>query len=61
MEKFVDALGLTKFSLYAQDYGGPVGFRLATKRPELIQSLLIQNANAYQEGLSPGVQQITLP
>jgi pimeloyl-ACP methyl ester carboxylesterase len=41
-----------------QDYGGPIGFRLASRRPELIQALLIQNANAYQEGLSPAVQQM---
>lgn len=58
MEKFIDALALKKFHLYMQDYGGPVGFRIAAKRPELIQSLLIQNANAYTEGLGPAVQQI---
>lgn len=48
---FIDALGLKKFSLFAQDYGGPVGFRIASQRPELIQALIIQNANAYTEGL----------
>lgn len=48
---FIDALGLKKVSLYLQDYGGPVGFRIATKRPELIQALIIQNTNAYNEGL----------
>lgn len=48
---FIDALGLKKFSLYVQDYGGPVGFRIATQRPGLIQALIIQNANAYNEGL----------
>jgi pimeloyl-ACP methyl ester carboxylesterase len=48
---FIDALGLTKFSLYLQDYGGPVGFRIATQRPQLIQALIIQNTNAYNEGL----------
>ncbi len=58
MEKFVDALGLARYSLYVQDYGGPVGFRLASRRPERVQALLIQNANAYQEGLSPAVQQM---
>jgi len=36
-----------------QDYGGPVGFRLACRRPELIRSLIIQNANAYEEGFGP--------
>lgn|SRR5215203_730810 len=48
---FIDALGLKKFSLYVQDYGGPIGFRIATQRPELIEALIIQNANAYNEGL----------
>lgn len=48
---FIDALGLKKFSLFAQDYGGPVGFRIASQRPGLIQALIIQNANAYTEGL----------
>ena len=51
MNHFIDALGLNKFSLYVQDYGGPVGFRIAAQRPELIQALIIQNANAYNEGL----------
>ncbi len=54
IEKFVDQIGLKGFNLYAFDYGGPVGFRLASKRPELIQSLIIQNANAYNEGIGEG-------
>src|SRR5215213_7642229 len=49
--QFIDALQLEKFSLYLHDYGGPVGFRIAAQRPESIQSLIIQNANAYMEGL----------
>jgi len=48
---FIDAVGLKKFSLYMQDYGGPVGFRIASQRPGMIQALIIQNANAYEEGL----------
>lgn len=56
IEKFVDLIGLNKFSLYAFDYGGPVGFRLASKRPELIVSLIVQNANAYMEGIGPGFE-----
>jgi pimeloyl-ACP methyl ester carboxylesterase len=48
---FIDALELKNFSLYVQDYGGPVGFRIAAQRPELIQALIVQNANAYNEGL----------
>jgi pimeloyl-ACP methyl ester carboxylesterase len=51
INKFIDALELKKFSLYVQDYGGPVGFRIAVQRPELIQALIVQNANAYNEGL----------
>jgi pimeloyl-ACP methyl ester carboxylesterase len=51
MDHFIDALGLKDISLYVQDYGGPVGFRIAARRPALIRSLIIQNANAYNEGL----------
>jgi len=49
--KFVDVLGLTKYALYMQDFGGPVGFRLASRRPDQIAFLIMQNANAYAEGL----------
>jgi pimeloyl-ACP methyl ester carboxylesterase len=48
---FIDALELRKLILYVQDYGGPIGFRIAAQRPELIQALIVQNANAYIEGL----------
>jgi pimeloyl-ACP methyl ester carboxylesterase len=51
MDHFVDALKLKDISLYVQDYGGPVGFRMASRRPEMIRTLVIQNANAYTEGL----------
>lgn len=51
IDHFIDTLGLKQFSLYVQDYGGPVGFRIATRRPEMIQALIVQNANAYKEGL----------
>lgn len=56
VEDFIDALGLKKFSLYLQDYGGPVGFRIAEKRPHAIQSLIVQNANAYNEGLGDALK-----
>jgi pimeloyl-ACP methyl ester carboxylesterase len=52
VEKFVDALGITKASLYVQDYGGPIGFRLATKRPDLIRAIVVQNAVAHLDGVS---------
>ena len=54
LEHWIDQIGLTGFTLYAHDYGGPVGFRIAARRPELIQSLIIQNATAYAEGIGPG-------
>ena len=60
MEQFVDALGLARYSLYMQDFGGPVGFRLAARRPERVRALIIQNANAYDEGVSSGVRDVVL-
>jgi pimeloyl-ACP methyl ester carboxylesterase len=49
--KFTDALGLNRYALYLQDFGGPVGFRLASRHPEKVSFLIVQNANAYAEGL----------
>ena len=51
MENFLDKLGVKKFSLYLMDYGAPVGFRIAAKHPDRVESLIIQNGNAYDEGL----------
>src|SRR5208283_2523108 len=53
MQHFTEALGLNRYSLYMQDYGGPVGFRLAIAHPERVQAFIIQNAVAHNEGLSP--------
>ncbi len=47
-----DKLGLKQFQLYVQDYGAPVGFRIAAKHPEAIAGLIVQNGNAYVEGIS---------
>ena len=52
IEGFVQGFGLASFSLYMQDYGGPVGFRLAARHPEWVEALVIQNANAYEEGFT---------
>jgi pimeloyl-ACP methyl ester carboxylesterase len=52
VEHVLDALNLKRFSLYVQDYGAPVGFRLAVKHPERIEALISQNGNAYLEGLT---------
>jgi pimeloyl-ACP methyl ester carboxylesterase len=51
VEKFTDKLGLETYALYMQDFGGPVGFRLASRHPERVSALIIQNANAYEAGL----------
>ncbi|MBO9699979.1 MAG: alpha/beta hydrolase [Sporocytophaga sp.] len=56
IEKFIDTIGLRKFSLFMQDYGAPVGYRIILRRPELLQALLIQNGNAYLEGLGPATE-----
>ena len=53
VEGFVDAVGLRELVLYMFDFGGPVGFRLAERRPETIRGLIIQNANMAEAGLSP--------
>lgn len=53
VEKFIDAKGLKKFSLYIQDYGSPIGLRIASRRPELIQALIVQNALAHADGIGP--------
>ena len=52
VEGLVAALGLSRYSLYLQDYGGPVGLRLALARPERVRALIIQNAVMHEEGLS---------
>lgn len=51
MDDFTESIGLTSYSLYVMDYGAPIGFRLAVAHPERVQSLIIQNGNAYEEGL----------
>ncbi|KAA2243280.1 alpha/beta hydrolase [Chitinophaga agrisoli] len=56
IEKFISQLGLVKPHLYAIGYGGPVGFRIAVRQPALFASLILQNSNAYFEGLGPAMQ-----
>jgi pimeloyl-ACP methyl ester carboxylesterase len=51
IEKFAQHMNLRKFSMYLQDYGAPIGFRIAEKHPDWIDALIIQNGNAYEEGL----------
>ena len=49
-------LGLKKFSIYVQDYGAPVGFRIASRHPEAIEGIVVQNGNAYVEGIGPAFE-----
>lgn len=51
VDTLLQDMGVAKYSLYLMDYGAPIGFRLATRHPERIDSLIIQNGNAYTEGL----------
>jgi pimeloyl-ACP methyl ester carboxylesterase len=49
---FLDQKGFDRFGLYAQDYGGPVGFRIVTRQPETLEWLIVQNTNAYEIGFT---------
>ena len=51
VDRLIDKLGLKKYSVYLMDYGAPVEYRLAVKHPERVESLIVQNGNAYDEGL----------
>ena len=51
IEQLITKLKLKKYSLYVMDYGAPIGFRVAANNPKRVQSLIIQNGNAYDEGL----------
>ncbi len=51
VDGLLGALGVRRYTLFMQDYGGPVGFRIALAHPDRVQALVVQNANAYEEGL----------
>src|SRR5207247_9233966 len=51
IDEFTEQLGLETYALYVQDYGAPVGYRLAVKHPERITAIVVQNGNAYDDGL----------
>jgi len=60
MEGFVERLGLQRYAMYVQDFGGPVGFRLAARRPERVAALVVQNANAYEDGVTEVLRSVVL-
>lgn len=51
IEGFLEKLNVKKYSIYLMDYGAPIGFRIAAKYPERVEALIVQNGNAYDEGL----------
>jgi len=53
MDHFTAAIGLNRYTLYLQDYGGPVGFRITVAHPERVEAFIIQNAVAHEDGLGP--------
>ena len=53
-ELLFNVLGLKKFSIYVQDYGAPVGYRIAFKHQDAIEGIVVQNGNAYAEGIGSG-------
>jgi pimeloyl-ACP methyl ester carboxylesterase len=52
VEAFLQEVGFARFGMYVQDYGGPVGFRIAARHPEWLEWLIIQNTNAYEIGFT---------
>jgi pimeloyl-ACP methyl ester carboxylesterase len=52
-DRCTEAAGLDRYTLVVQDYGGPIGFRLALAHPERVQALIVQNAVAHEDGLGP--------
>lgn len=51
VEGFLEALNVERFSIYLMDYGAPIGYRIVAKYPERVEALIVQNGNAYEEGL----------
>jgi pimeloyl-ACP methyl ester carboxylesterase len=51
--KFLDTIGLDRFSIYIQDYGAPIGLRIAQRNPDRVQAIVTQSGNAYMEGFTP--------
>lgn len=61
MAGLIDVLGLKFYILYMQNYGGPVGCRIFMERPGQVKGLVVQNANAYVEGIGDPLKQGLMP
>jgi len=53
IDTFLEQRGINQYSLFIQDYGAPIGMRIATEHPERVDALIVQNGNVYEEGLNP--------
>jgi pimeloyl-ACP methyl ester carboxylesterase len=51
ISRFTEAVGVSRYTLYMQDYGGPVGFRMILAQPQRVEALIVQDAVAHNEGL----------
>jgi pimeloyl-ACP methyl ester carboxylesterase len=51
IDKLTEQIGVNRYALYVMDYGAPVGFRLAAKHPDRVTAIIVQNGNAYDEGI----------
>lgn len=54
VQALLDGLGLGQFAMYVQDYGAPIGWRLALREPDRVAAIISQNGNAYEEGFHEG-------
>jgi pimeloyl-ACP methyl ester carboxylesterase len=57
IEQFIEKMELKQPNVYALGYGGPITFRIATRRPGIFNNYILQNSNAYEEGLGPAMQE----
>ena len=55
LDRFVGVVGLDRYAIYVFDFGAPIGFRLATRHPERVDALIVQNGNAYEAGIGPNL------
>ncbi len=53
MYRFTEVIGLSSFTVYLHDYGSPIGLRMCVDHPAAIEGLIVQNGNAYMEGIGP--------
>jgi pimeloyl-ACP methyl ester carboxylesterase len=60
IDRFAERVGAQRYTIYMQDFGGPVGLRLASRHPERVDALIVQNANAYVDGITDTLRNVVL-